>query len=416
MRDSERAADFEEGHVVAERYEILEAIGRGTTGVVYRARDLHVDSEHEIVALKAIHPHLHSDRQIFGRFRREVEILRKFDGPHLCKLLDCIEDEGLLLISLEYVAGPSLESYIEQRSPLPLSEVSTIVAQMCAALDKAHAAGVIHRDLKPSNVLIEGAIDLANDDGEASTGEEPPASFLTGLSVRVVDFGLAKMIRGDHTGTALTEQDMIFGTPDYMAPEQVSGEDLDGRCDVYSAGVILYEMVVGKLPFDTPGPLTTMTAHLNTPVPVPSSVAPERGLTRVIERVLLKALSKNREDRFETPGALADAFGHALVAVDEEEEDQSLETASTALEHAVSTTMASHRDSELERAAAESKGVQIKVRDAPHSSERPSSRNRDLAARPSQQAGDGERRFWTLVALAAALAAVVFGILLGVRP
>src|SRR5690606_12623275 len=154
-----------------------------------------------------------------------------------------------------------------------------IMQQICAALSAAHAAGVVHRDLKPSNVLIEGVR------GEAG-GEGAPRSFLRDLTVRVVDFGLAKLVHGDTTGTVLTEQDMIFGTPDYMAPEQVSGEDLDIRCDVYAAGVILYQMVVGKLPFDMPSPLTTMAAHLNDPVPAPTAVAPDREISRALERVL----------------------------------------------------------------------------------------------------------------------------------
>jgi serine/threonine-protein kinase len=167
------------------------------------------------------------------------------------------------------------------------------------------------------------------------------------------------------------------------------------------------------LPFDTPGPLTTMTAHLNTPVPPPSSAAPERGITGPVERVLLKALAKSPDERFESAGALAEAFGHALVALDDEAEE-SLETARTALEHAVSTTMESPRDSELERGV-DSGGVQVRVREAPFSSERPSSNSRDLVARPSERGGDGERRFWTMVAVAAALAAVAVGIWLGVR-
>src|SRR5690606_29691358 len=102
--------------------------------------------------------------------------------------------------------------------------------------------------------------------------------FLQNLTVVVVDFGLAKMIQGDMTGTALTEVDMIFGTPDYMSPEQVAGDELDMRCDVYAAGVMLYEMVVGRVPFDTPGPLTTMAAHLHQPVPAPRVVAPDRDI------------------------------------------------------------------------------------------------------------------------------------------
>ncbi|MEQ9320559.1 MAG: serine/threonine-protein kinase, partial [Polyangiaceae bacterium] len=293
------------GDVVAERYEILEVLGRGVSGTVYRARDLYVDSGHEIVALKAIHAHLHTDRQIRGRFRREVEILSKLEGPHLCRLLECVEEDGLLLIALEYVDGPSLDTYVARHGPLANVEIVAIVRQICAALDKAHATGIVHRDLKPSNVLIEGFRPTTED------GDDPPQSFLRELSVKVVDFGLAKVVVGDGSGTALTEQDMIFGTPDYMAPEQVSGDELDKRCDVYAAGVILYELLVGAVPFDTPSPLTTMAAHLNEPVPVASRHA-DRPIGEALDAVLEKALAKKPDDRYPTAGELAEALDVAV--------------------------------------------------------------------------------------------------------
>ncbi|MBW2457686.1 MAG: serine/threonine protein kinase, partial [Deltaproteobacteria bacterium] len=149
-KTSHRTGEFEIGRVVAERYEILAVIGSGTSGTVYRARDLHVDVDQEIVALKVVHPHLHSDRQIFGRFRREVKILQKLQGPHLCRLLETFEDDGLLMIALEHVDGPSLEDYLDVHGPLPDFEALAIMSQVCKALQVAHDKGVVHRDLKPS--------------------------------------------------------------------------------------------------------------------------------------------------------------------------------------------------------------------------------------------------------------------------
>jgi serine/threonine protein kinase len=395
--------DFEVGHVVAERYEILEAIGQGTTGTVYRARDLYVDSDEEIVALKAIHAHLHNDRQIFGRFRREVEILRRVAGPNLCKLLECIEEDDLLLIALEHVDGPPLDTYVAENAPLPVSEIVAIMTQVCAALTVAHEAGVIHRDLKPSNVLIEGVRRGAVDSDSA------PPSFLKNLLVRVVDFGLAKMIHGDMMGTALTEMDMIFGTPDYMSPEQVAGDELDRRCDVYSAGVMLYELVVGKVPFDTPGPLTTMAAHLNTELPMPRVAAPERDIPRSLERVIVKALAKKPDERYasaaELATALANLSGDDDQATEEPAGDADLENARTAM----STTMQSYKDAALE-AANKERGAKVKVvvREAPTSMP-PSSTT------PSARLGADadERTIWTVVAVIAALLAVVLGVYLG---
>lgn len=400
---NERVGDFEVGRVVAERYEILAPIGQGTTGTVYKARDLYVDSDDEIVALKAIHAHLHNDRQIFGRFRREVEILTRLSGPNLCKLLECIEDEGLLIIALEHIDGPSLDDYLSEHAPLPLGEIVAIMTQVCAALTVAHDAGVVHRDLKPSNVLIEG-VRHAEDEPHAS-----PMSFLQNLAVRVVDFGLAKMIQGDMTGTALTEVDMIFGTPDYMSPEQVAGDDLDVRCDVYAAGVMLYEMVVGKVPFDTPGPLTTMAAHLHQAVPPPRAAAPDRDIPRSLERVMLRALEKAPADRFPTASALAEALQNLSDDVEDTVEtagDGSLEHAQTA----ISTTMQSYKD---EAVAAVEKGrgakVKVVVREAPVSTPPASSTSAPLGA------GEREKTMWKVLAVLAALAAVALGVYLGVR-
>ncbi len=404
---SEDVGDFDVGRVVAERYEILAAIGQGATGTVYKARDLYVDSEQEIVALKAIHAHLHGDRQIFGRFRREVDILSRLGGEHVCKLLECIEEDELLLIVLEHVDGPSLDFYLAEHAPLALSEVVAIMTQVCAALTVAHEAGAIHRDLKPSNVLIEGTRPRAAD--EASS----PMSFLKDLRVRVVDFGLAKMIQGDATTTALTEVDMIFGTPDYMSPEQVSGEDLDRRCDVYAAGVMLYEMVVGQVPYDTPGPLTTMAAHLNQELPLPRSVAPDRNIPKSLERVIKKALSKEPDGRYATASALAVAL-ESLTSDDETQEDDGAVSVHGSLENArtaMSTTMQSYKDDALD-GGQPAKGAKVKivVRDA--STSIPPSSN---AASSRLGAGAGERNVWTVVAVVAAVLAMMAGVYLGAR-
>ena len=399
------------GDVVAERYEILEVLGRGVSGTVYRARDLYVDSGHEIVALKAIHAHLHTDRQIRGRFRREVEILSQLEGPHLCRLLECVEDDGLLLMALEYVDGPSLDTYVERYGPLPNVEIVAIVKQICAALDKAHATGIVHRDLKPSNVLIEGFRPITED------GDDPPQSFLRELSVKVVDFGLAKVVAGDGTGTALTEQDMIFGTPDYMAPEQVSGDELDRRCDVYAAGVILYELLVGVVPYDTPSPLTTMAAHLREPVPVASEHA-DRPLGDALDEVLLKALAKKPDDRYQTAGELAEALDVAVGLVpssappntpkpDTLDEDE-LDVADTHLDQEeIGTTLQSEKNAALGASKNRGAKVRVVVREADPVSGRTST------APSSLTADAGERRMWLIVALIAAVFAITLGIWLG---
>ncbi|MEM9695227.1 MAG: serine/threonine-protein kinase, partial [Myxococcota bacterium] len=250
---------YEPGQVIADRYLVEEVVGRGTTGTVYRAENLTPDTIPERVAIKVVHPHLRQERQVLGRLRREARILARVESPYLCPLYEFIEDEHRIILVLEYVDGPALDAYIARRDgPLPLGEALEIGRQVCEALEAAHRAGVIHRDLKPANILVEGVAD------EEDEQTPPRSSFLRDLRVRVVDFGLAKDIEGDMTSshTVLTEQDMVFGTPDYMAPEQVAGETIDARSDVYAAGILLYELVAGTRPFDHASPIATMRAHL----------------------------------------------------------------------------------------------------------------------------------------------------------
>ncbi|MEM1028893.1 MAG: serine/threonine-protein kinase [Myxococcota bacterium] len=441
------------GQVVAERFEILAPVGRGVTGTVYRARDLWCDNDAEIVALKAIHQHLHCDRQIFGRVRREASILKRIEGPNLVKLLDYIEEDGHLLLSLEYVDGPCLDDYVRERGPMPLAESIAILEQVCAALETAHEDGVIHRDLKPSNVLVETmrpppSVNPTDDgDGGPEAEDRVPPSFLAGLRVKVVDFGLAKMVAGEVTGTALTEADMIFGTPDYMSPEQVSGEHLDRRSDVYAAAVILYELVCGDVPFDAPTALATMTAHLHEQPVAPSQRAPRRDVPPALDAVILRALHKDPAARFPSAAAFARALSTALhrapgssgspeglraEAGDEAASDTGLGHSETAIHH----TLSSERDSAnptgeggrvrvVVRTARDDEATSADVApvppkdvpttDPPRSGGAVTSTRPRSQAPPSLGATAGETRLWTVIAICCAVAAVAAGILLGVR-
>ena len=282
------------GRAVGGRYEIVGAIGEGGSGTVYLAHDLTTPAgvDRRRVVLKVIHRHLCGDRQIFGRFRREAEILEHLDNDHLVKLLEVLEDDGLLVLVLEHAAGRSLEDFLRDRAPLSLDLAVEIALQVCAALGAAHAAGVVHRDLKPANVLVS--------DSPSSPG---------GVHVRVLDFGLAKVVRGDRMVTGLTEQDMIFGTPEYMAPEQARGDEVDARCDLYSAGVMLFELATGAVPFRGRTPIASMSAHLTEAPRSPRVARPD--LSRALEAVILRALAKAKEDRFPTAKAFAEALAAA---------------------------------------------------------------------------------------------------------
>ncbi|HVY44549.1 MAG TPA: serine/threonine-protein kinase [Minicystis sp.] len=277
------------GTRAAGRYEVVRVLGKGAQGIVYEARR----DDGERVALKVIHRHLLGDRQIFRRFHREANILKRLEGEHLVRFVDFIDHDGLLMIALELVEATSLEELL-RKEPIALKTAFEITLQICAALGVAHAAGTVHRDLKPANVLVEHAGD----------GDRP-------LRVRVVDFGLAKVVHGEQMSTGLTEQDMIFGTPEYMAPEQARGDDADGRADLYAAGVMLYEMAVGTVPFHERTPLATMTAHLTQEPPAPRSRAPGRGISAALETVIQRALAKDPADRYPTARAFAEALAAA---------------------------------------------------------------------------------------------------------
>lgn len=292
------------GASIAARYRILQVLGDGASGIVYRTEHVGAADSGEgaslrpgqSVALKVIHRHLARDHQISRRFHREARILRKLRGPNLVPLLDFGEtDDGLLYMALEYVDGTPLD-VLCKNGRLSSERAVGIVKQICCALEVAHAAGVIHRDLKPGNVIIEHKPDDVD-------------------HVRVLDFGLAKMLHGEsltQSLTALTQQNMVFGTPEYMAPEQARGDDLDERCDVYALGVILYELLTGAVPFTGKGPIFVMTAHLTeTPSP-PSERVPAGEIAPALEAVVLHALAKSPAERYPSSTALATALAGAL--------------------------------------------------------------------------------------------------------
>lgn len=379
---------FPPGQTVASRYVVESEVGQGATGVVYVARR---HPEGDRVALKVIHRHLCGDRQIYSRFKREAAILRRLEGPFLVKPLDFVEHDGLLILALEYVDGTSLDKWLAERSPITLDDAVEITLQVCAALGAAHAAAVVHRDLKPANVLIER-----------------PLPGRPGLRVRVVDFGLAKVVQGELAGTGgtgLTEQGMIFGTAEYMAPEQARGEEVDRRCDIYAAGIMLYEMVVGQVPFTGRTPIAAMTAHLTSPPPSPRITGATRGVSPMLEAVILRALAKRPDDRYPTARAMAEALAAArgeprVIAPHPVSDAESIATSDTDLHIADSAPEVA---STL-RSGTAPRGV---VAPAPHSEALPA----DVRAR----APGLERWVWALVVVIAAAAAVIIGAIAGAR-
>lgn len=294
-RGSKPELRFASGHTIDERFVVQSLLGEGATGAVYAAKD---KTTNEPVALKVIHRHLVSDRQIRSRFYREAELLRRLCGEHLVALRAFGEHDGLLYMALDLASGTSLEALMLHQAPFSVARSVAIVVQICSALEAAHGAGIIHRDLKPSNVMVE-----------TSTGID---------HVRVLDFGMAKLLQGEAPGnTSLTEQNMVFGTPEYMSPEQAKGEELDAGCDIYAAGIILYELLTGGVPFVGSNSIATMTAHLVEPIVPPSKRMEGRALPPAVEAVVLAALEKDRRDRYASAAQMGSALRHAMAEPDD---------------------------------------------------------------------------------------------------
>jgi serine/threonine-protein kinase len=289
------------GRTLGDKYEIVDVIGEGGTGIVYDAVRL---PDREKVALKVMHAHLAGDNQIRGRFTREAAILRRLDGANLCPILDFGEmpdpkQEGvkLLYIALPKLEGPDLDRFLKKDGPITIARAVEIMLQIVDALKHAHGQGIIHRDLKPANVL------LRNDQ-----------------EVVVVDFGMAKIVTGGGTGTTnLTTHNMVFGTPEYMSPEQARGDELDARCDIYAAGVMLYEMLTGVVPFGGSTPLNVLTAHLTSDPTPPRQKAPGRAISPALEAVVMHAIAKDPDQRYVSAEAFGAAILHACARPDDAE-------------------------------------------------------------------------------------------------
>ncbi len=273
------------GQVIGNRYRITGVIGEGGMGVVY-VGEQQMGSTVRKVAVKTLHPHLSKDANVLKRFHRECGTVAQLEHPNTIKVYDFgSTPDGTLYIAMEFVAGHSLSDVLLQEGRLPSERVVQIVRQICGVLDEAHQLGIVHRDLKPDNIILT-----------PRAGEQD--------FVKVLDFGIAA--RTELTDAAheqkLTQQGTVLGTPPYMSPEQFTGKTLDRRSDVYSLGVMAYEMLTGKLPFDADTPWQWATQHM-TAQPRPFELAaPQAHIADGMRQAILRALSKEANQRQASAG------------------------------------------------------------------------------------------------------------------
>jgi serine/threonine protein kinase len=267
---------FAEGENIGP-YRIMEQLGQGGMATVYKAYHAALD---RYVALKVLHPAFHEDQTFAARFQREARVVAKLEHPSIVPVYDYAEHENRPYLVMKYIEGETLKARLS-RGALNSDEITQVVDAVGSALAYAHRQGILHRDIKPSNVLI-------NNEGK----------------MYLADFGLARIAQA---GESTLSSDSIMGTPQYISPEQARGDkDLDSGTDIYSFGVMVYEMVVGQVPFSADTPFSIIHDHIYTPLPLPRSVNPK--VPESVERVLLKALAKERLDRYDEVPAMVQAF------------------------------------------------------------------------------------------------------------
>jgi tRNA A-37 threonylcarbamoyl transferase component Bud32 len=272
------------GDVLSDRYEVEELIGTGGMSSVYRARDQLLG---RMVALKVLHQQYTEDEDYVERFRREARAVAALSHPNIVTVIDRGEHEGRPFIVFEYVEGENLKKQIERLGPAPVGEALELALQVARGLSFAHQNGLVHRDVKPQNVLLNG-------DGQA----------------KVTDFGIARSLDVQH---GMTQTGTVLGTSDYIAPEQAQGHRVDEHTDVYSLGVVLYELLTGEVPFPGENFVAVAMRHINEPPPPIRDRRPD--VSPRLEAAVHRAMAKDPRDRFQTMAELADELDACLAEV-----------------------------------------------------------------------------------------------------
>lgn len=282
-------------------YRIVQRIGTGGMGSVYKAEQPDMN---RLVAIKILHPKLTNRQDLASRFRREARAMAQLSHPNTVTVFNYGElEDGSLYIVMEFLEGRNMNRAVKREGPLPVERAVPILIQVCGALQEAHSMGIIHRDLKPENIFLTKQMGI----------DDYP---------KVLDFGLAKVTEQQmRPGSVnLTQEGMVFGTPEFMSPEQAQGQPLAGTSDIYSLAVILYEALTGKLPFDARTPMEYIQKHVtDTPIPLSDRVSGLK-FPRGLDDVIARALQKNPGDRYQSAiefaAALRPYAGEASAVVD----------------------------------------------------------------------------------------------------
>ncbi|HSS45706.1 MAG TPA: protein kinase, partial [Thermoanaerobaculia bacterium] len=278
-----RGAEPRVGLLFAGRYEIQSVLGKGGMGIVYKAHDKDLD---DVVAIKTLRSEvLSADPTLLDRFKQEIRLARRITHPNILRTHDLGETDGLSYLSMEFVKGITLKHLVDQDQLPPTPVALRIAKQVCAGLAAAHEVGVIHRDIKPQNIIIE------------PTG-----------GLKIMDFGIARLT---HEG-GMTATGTVIGTPDYMSPEQARGLPLDFRSDIYSTGVVLYELFTGTRPFEGDSPLAVVLKHLQEKPSSPQAKNPK--IDPRIPPIILKCMRKEPGDRYQTVNELYEALTKVTAA------------------------------------------------------------------------------------------------------
>ena len=286
-------------------YHIQEVLGRGGMGTVFSGEHVYIGKK---VAVKILHPQFAKYDDALKRFLREARAASSINHPNICDVTDFgpMPDGGVYFV-MEYLDGTSLEDLIDSQGAMPLHRCLNIANQMALALASAHDEGIIHRDLKPDNIMLvkkPGRRELVkvvtnNDDGTSSTKivieKEEEYDY-----VKILDFGIAKVLTPESSPPSKTLAGAVFGTPEYMSPEAAKGENIDFRSDIYSVGVILFDMICGRPPFEAEASAEVLAMHINTAPPLPSKVAPHCEITPLAEALIMRAMAKDPDKRYQS--------------------------------------------------------------------------------------------------------------------